>query len=282
MKTAQAGDTTVLTFYWQMGTAGAAGNSLFQWISDNVTPALTDNIDVIALSTWIGDAPLGIAHDEVYERLHARFPGKQIVMGELGYWSPGTSRAWWWRNQANPATTVRRALANHMYLANLAFPYSLGGNFWWYYYQEMYGNAALWQTVNDVYRSIYDCTDSDADTYCDFQDNCPTIANIDQVDADGDGVGDVCDVICPAGDLLSLGKITVAARAGATDKLLVKAKFMTAATLDPINSGVALRVESAAATVLDVQLGGPGAPLQFSGGDGHYSYRDPSGLVGGV
>ena len=282
VKTAQASDTTVLTFYWQMGTAGASGNSLFQWIDDNVTPALTANIDVIALSTWIGDAPLGIAHDEVYERLHALFPGKQIVMGELGYWSAGTSRAWWWRSQANPTTTVRRALANHMYLANLAFPYSLGGGFWWYYFQEMYGNTPLWQTVNDVYRSIYDCSDSDADTYCDFQDNCPAAANLDQADADGDGVGNVCDLICPAGDVLSLGRIAATWRSGATDKLMLKATFPASAPLDPISTGMGLRVESAGALVFDMQLGGAGAPVQFSGSDGRYAYRDSSGLVGGV
>lgn len=35
--------------------------------------------------------------------------------------------------------------------------------------------------------------DSDADAIPDFQDNCATIANVAQQDADGDGVGDACD-----------------------------------------------------------------------------------------
>ena len=35
--------------------------------------------------------------------------------------------------------------------------------------------------------------DSDGDTVTDDKDNCPDVANTDQVDTDGDGVGDACD-----------------------------------------------------------------------------------------
>jgi MYXO-CTERM domain-containing protein len=40
------------------------------------------------------------------------------------------------------------------------------------------------------------CTDSDMDGVPDATDNCPMIANADQADADGDGLGDACDN-CP-------------------------------------------------------------------------------------
>ena len=39
--------------------------------------------------------------------------------------------------------------------------------------------------------------DTDEDTILDGNDNCPDVANTDQVDSDGDGIGDACDV-CPA------------------------------------------------------------------------------------
>ena len=35
--------------------------------------------------------------------------------------------------------------------------------------------------------------DSDADGHCDLEDNCPAACNTQQLDADNDGIGDVCD-----------------------------------------------------------------------------------------
>ena len=40
------------------------------------------------------------------------------------------------------------------------------------------------------------CTDTDGDGICDTVDNCPTVPNANQADMDGDGVGDACDN-CP-------------------------------------------------------------------------------------
>ena len=40
------------------------------------------------------------------------------------------------------------------------------------------------------------CVDTDDDGILDFEDNCPTVPNVDQADSDADGLGDVCDD-CP-------------------------------------------------------------------------------------
>jgi len=44
------------------------------------------------------------------------------------------------------------------------------------------------------------CDDTDADGVHDGVDNCPSVANANQADADGDGVGDACEGGCPPSD----------------------------------------------------------------------------------
>lgn len=274
--------TTMLTFYWQMGTAGSGAATLFQWIHDHVTPALVANVDVIALSTWIGDAPLGIAHDEVFERLHALFPTQQIAIGELGYWSPRTTQAWWWRSPSNPTTTVRQALARHMYLANLAFPYALGGNFWWFYYEEMFGGTSLWEIVRDVHRSLDGtCADADGDGYCDLEDDCPAVYDPDQIDRDRDGLGDACDAACPDGVKLEVASLALPLTS--SGRLAARGTFRAPGGFDLAATGMAIHLESNGTTLLDTQAGGPGAVAQFVGVAGRgFRYVDRAGTAGGL
>ncbi|MFD9905220.1 hypothetical protein [Streptomyces sp. NPDC059063] len=140
----------VLTLYWQLGT-DAARWSAFTWADANLPPAVRDDLDVVLLSSWIEDAPLGLAFDQVMTRLAAGFPKQRIGLGELGYWNDDTSKFYWAFDKDDP-DAARRRIARRYYAAALGYPSSVGGTFWWYFAQEMPKDAELRAALRDTAR----------------------------------------------------------------------------------------------------------------------------------
>lgn len=120
----------MLTLYWQIGT-DAPEWSTFNWARANLPASVRSKIDVIGLSTYVEDAPLGVAMDQVFQALHAEFPAQRIVFGELDYWLAGDTAQTWWAFDPLDIRKARSALASHYYAAALGYGYSLGGGYWW-------------------------------------------------------------------------------------------------------------------------------------------------------
>ena len=145
--------SVVLTLYWQIGTDSPA-SSMFNWVRAHLPASTRRNIDVVLMSTYVEDAPLGLAFDEVMRTLHAEFPDQRIGIGELDYWSPDTSRAWWAFDRRDPTATARHEVASQYYAASLGYPYAVGGGFWWYFAEEGPPDAQLRAAIHRVVRDV--------------------------------------------------------------------------------------------------------------------------------
>jgi hypothetical protein len=143
----------VLTLYWQIGT-DSPGSSMFNWVRANLPPSTLGNIDVVLMSTYVEDAPLGLAFDEVMRTLHAEFPDQLLGLGELDYWSPDTSRAWWAFDRNDPTAAGRHEVASQYYAASLGYPYAIGGCFWWYFAEEAPPDAQLRASIHGVVKDV--------------------------------------------------------------------------------------------------------------------------------
>lgn len=89
------------------------------------------------------------------------------------------------------------------YAYSLMMQQNLGGQFqspeggwsWWMdgmMAEQSYAILVLERSVGGG------CIDTDEDGKCDSEDNCPAVANADQKDSDGDGIGDACETPDPS------------------------------------------------------------------------------------
>jgi hypothetical protein len=108
-------------------------------------------------------------------------------------------------------------------------------------------------------------SDQDGDGVCDADDNCPTVANADQHDSDGDGIGNACD---PNDGPLTLVQVSVKANTGRSDAnggALVRGRMVaTGADAFTTSSGVSVRLTDG--MTLDTTVGFDARECRLVGG----------------
>lgn len=111
-----------LTFFYNETCSSHPENKMFTWIEKNVTQAMRDGLDFVFISYYPdhceGPTP---PWQEVFHRLHQLFPYAKLGFGELG----------------TEKKAKKAALISEYYRFTLPEPYYIGGNFWWYFRQDM-------------------------------------------------------------------------------------------------------------------------------------------------
>jgi len=125
--------TTVLTLFWQLNTS-SPDHSVFNWCDSALDAKTRANLDVVTLSMYCEQGPMGLFFDRFMNQLHKVFPKQKLAVGELGYWIEG-QRFWWAFDETNVPHAMRRVM-EHYYLASLDYPFSVGAGFWWNYLTE--------------------------------------------------------------------------------------------------------------------------------------------------
>ena len=148
VKARAPGKPTVLTLFWQLNTSSVV-NSMFTWVQDKLPASTRDLIDVITVSQYQEQAPMGMVFDQMMQRVQAEFPKSKIALGELGYWIPGQTY-WWAYSQNDPNVTARHAVARQYYNAAFDFPNSVGATFWWNFITEFRSDAVMQGIVAEL------------------------------------------------------------------------------------------------------------------------------------
>lgn len=142
------GRLVVLNLLHQINTE-APEFSMFTWITSKLSPTLRAKFDLVLVSLYPGQSPVGMFHDQLMETTRAAFPGKKIGLGEVGYGATG-EQLWWCYDEADPAVAARRAVVAQYYPAMFDFAGSTGGGFWWNFAAEFPSDPALQATLSDL------------------------------------------------------------------------------------------------------------------------------------
>lgn len=136
VKSIEPGLETVVTLYWWDGTAPDYDHTLFGWLAKYLPRGFGRNVDVVGVSLYPEDNPVGIALDSIFHRLRQFVPDKRIMLSSFGYAEDDSVRGYWWIDKKDE-NAGRKDLLIFYTTAACAFDRSIGGGFWWQTLQQM-------------------------------------------------------------------------------------------------------------------------------------------------
>ncbi|MBI4422328.1 MAG: hypothetical protein HY554_01295 [Elusimicrobia bacterium] len=142
---------TVATLYWWEGTARDDRHPTFAWLKDAEPQGLFAKVDVVALSVYPDEHPMGMAFDTVFRKLHARLPDKRLMLGGFGYVEGKELEGYWWLDPSD-VDGARKDLLILFTGAAAATPRPLGGGFWWPTLSTMLNGRSDGESLARIYR----------------------------------------------------------------------------------------------------------------------------------
>ena len=127
---------TVATLYWWEGTAPDEEHTLFGWLSKYVPRGFGRDLDVVSLSLWPEDNPVGMSLERIFQRTHDALPEKRLMLGSYGYVEGEELKGYWWLDPKD-VDGARKDLVTLLTPASAALDASVGGGFWWQTFDQM-------------------------------------------------------------------------------------------------------------------------------------------------
>jgi hypothetical protein len=127
---------TVATLYWWDGTAPDEAHSLFGWLARYGRLGFGKNLDVVSLSLWPEDNPVGLAFESIFNRVRDYLPDKRLMLGSFGYVEQEEVKGYWWLHPSD-VDGARKDLAILFTGASCSMERSVCGGFWWQTLDQM-------------------------------------------------------------------------------------------------------------------------------------------------
>lgn len=142
---------TVATLYWWEGTAGDDVHPTFAWLRRASAEGALREIDVVGLSIYADDNPMGLAFDTAFRRLHQSLPDKRLMVGGFGYVEGKALEGYWWLEPGD-VDAARKDLLILYTGAAPSVPSTLGGGFWWSTLSTMLDGSRESESVLRIYK----------------------------------------------------------------------------------------------------------------------------------
>jgi hypothetical protein len=128
------GYKTALTLYWNASCYSKADHEMFAWTAANIPASMKSGLDYVLVSYYDDDCP-GTKPDwsAVFSKLAMMFPTAKLGIGECG-----TTNA-----------AAKTEFINRYYGLKIAEPRYVGGQFWWYFVDDMVPSTKpLWSVLS--------------------------------------------------------------------------------------------------------------------------------------